>query len=220
MLFGSIRERRYKKLHSKYRDFTMVPFSNFAANLELCAKYSRIDGCVIECGVWRGGMSASMAELLGPKRTYYLFDSFEGLPEAQEIDGRAAIEYQRNKEAPHYFNNCTAEIGVAQTAMKMSGARKVEFIKGWFRDTLPAAEFNEPIAILRLDGDWYESTMDCMENLYPKVAEGGLILMDDYYFWDGFSKAIHDYLSKYKLPVRISQWNNTDVYYIVKRTSK
>jgi O-methyltransferase len=57
-----------------------------------------------------------------------------------------------------------------------------------------------------------------MENLYPKVVEGGLVLMDDYYFWDGFSKAIHDYLSKNKLPVRINQWSNSNLYYVVKKS--
>ncbi len=211
-------KRRFKLIYDKYRDFTMVPYENFVPNMELCEQFSKVDGCVVECGVWRGGMSASMAEILGPDRLYYLFDSFEGLPDAKEIDGQDAIQYQLDKDAPRYYDNCTAEIGFAQKAMSLSGVPRVEIVKGWFSETLPDMNIREPIAILRLDSDWYDSTMVCMENLYPKVSEGGLILMDDYYYWEGFSKAIHDYLSRYKLPVRINQWNNSNVYYIVKRS--
>jgi len=212
-----IRSFQYEKLYHKYRDFTMLLYENFALNLELCERFKDVKGCIVECGVWRGGMSAAMAEVLGYERTYYLFDSFEGLPQAQEIDGIEAIEWQKRKDAPNYFDNCRAEIEFAQKAMALSKAPKVKIIKGWFQDTLPEAKFEEPIAILRLDCDWYESTMECMENLYPKVVKGGLVIMDDYCLWEGFSKAIHDYLSKYKLPERINQWRDSDVYYIVKR---
>ena len=102
--------------------------------------------------------------------------------------------------------------------MRLAKAANVEIVKGWFKDTLPTANIDDPIAILRLDCDWYDSTMDCMSHLYPKVADGGLILMDDYFMWDGFSRAIHDYLSANKLPVRINQWKNSDLYYIVKKS--
>lgn len=213
-----LKKRRYRRIYEKYKDFTMVPFYNYAPNLELCEKYSHIAGCVVECGVWRGGMSAGMTEVLGAERNYYLFDSFEGLPEAKALDGDEAIKWQQNKDAPHYYDNCRAEIEFAERAMSLSATKNYKLVKGWFSETLPQAEFDEPIAILRLDGDWYDSTMDCMENLYPKVADGGLILLDDYYYWEGFSKAIHDYLSKYKLPVRIFQWKNTHVPYIVKKS--
>lgn len=213
-----IKKSRYKRIYQKYRNYTMIPFENFTANLELCEEFKDTEGCVVECGVWRGGMSAAMTEVLGNSRTYYLFDSFEGLPDAKEIDGKEALQWQKDKNAPNYFNNCAAEIEYAQEAMSLSKADHVEIIKGWFNETLPSAKLDEPIAVLRLDGDWYDSTMDCMENLYPKVVEGGLVLMDDYYFWDGFSKAIHDYLSKNKLPVRINQWKNSNLYYLLKKS--
>lgn len=212
------REKRYRQIYQKYQDYTMNPFENFAANLEVCEKFRDTEGSVVECGVWRGGMSAAMTEILGKNRNYYLFDSFEGLPDAKEIDGEDALQWQKNTAAPNYYNNCAAEIEFAQKAMALSKADKVEIIKGWFNETLPVAEIIEPIAVLRLDGDWYDSTIDCMENLYPKVVESGLVLMDDYYYWDGFSKAIHDYLSKYKLPVRINQWKNSNLYYLIKKS--
>ncbi|MEE3093051.1 MAG: TylF/MycF/NovP-related O-methyltransferase, partial [Pseudomonadota bacterium] len=71
-------------------------------------------------------------------------------------------------------------------------------------------------SVLRLDGDWYESTISILENLYDKVATNGLILIDDYYSWDGCSRAVHDFLSDQKLPERIRQSRYGGVAYIVK----
>ncbi len=204
------------KLYHKYKLYTMLPKHDFLDNIGLVKKYAALQGAVVECGVWRGGVSACLAEVLGNDRKYYLFDSFEGLPAAKEIDGDNAIEWQQRTDAPDYYNNCTAEIDWAKTAMKLSGASKYDIIKGWFCDTLPNFNKKESIAILRLDGDWYESTMDCMVNLYPQVVVGGLILIDDYYAWDGCSRAIHDYLSKNNLTCRIKQYNNGNLHYIIK----
>ena len=72
--------------------------------------------------------------------------------------------------------------------------------------------------MLRLDGDWYESTICILENLYDKVAANGLILIDDYYDWDGCSRAVHDFLSDQKLPERIRQSRYGGVAYIVKES--
>jgi O-methyltransferase len=193
------------RLYEKYSSYTMIPKNTFIENLKLCRNLSTIHGCVVECGVWRGGMIASIAEILGKDRNYYLFDSFEGLPEAKEIDGKDALAWQRNKDNPYFFDNCKAETVYADTAMKMAEVSKYQLVKGWFSDTIPNFKFDEDIAILRLDGDWYESTMQCMEFLYPKVAKGGVIIVDDYYVWDGCSRAIHDYLSIHKIPCRIRQ---------------
>jgi len=148
-------------------------------------------------------------------REYYLFDSFEGLPDAKEIDGRSAIEWQQNKEDSRYFDNCKAEMTYAETALKKANCTNYKLMKGWFSETLPSFNPGKPIAILRLDGDWYESTMECLVALYPKVQEGGLILIDDYYVWDGCAKAVHDYLSRNSIPARIFQ-SKEGVCYIVK----
>jgi O-methyltransferase len=205
---------KYHELYNKYRSFTMIPEYSFIDNLILCEKIEEVKGDIVECGVWRGGMIASMAELLGNNRQYYLFDSFEGLPKPGENDGSDAFKWQANTESPEYYDNCKAEVEFAIKAMKLSGVNNYQIEKGWFNETLPKATCNE-IALLRLDGDWYDSTMDCLKNLFPKVVDGGLILIDDYYFWDGCSKAVHDYLSKNNLTDRIRQ-TNYGVCYIVK----
>ena len=185
----------------------MVPQDYYITNLVLAEQVKKIKGCVVECGVWRGGMIAGVARTLGPSRNYFLFDSFEGLPPAKEIDGPAALEWQRDKNSPLFHNNCAAEAYYAKQAMNKAGITNSFLIQGWFSETLTKFEPPEPIALLRLDGDWYESTKTCLEALFQKVAPGGLIIIDDYYTWDGCSKATHEYLSKMSALERIESKN-------------
>lgn len=195
----------YLRLHNKYSEFTMAPSKIFWRNMLVVNEHRHIPGCVIECGVWRGGMSAGMADVLGPNREYFLFDSFEGLPPPTEQDGDAAFAYQLDTESPHYYDNCSAEIGFAERAMKLSGATEYKLVKGWFDKTVTGFVPPRPIAVLRLDGDWYDSTLVVLEALFKHMAPGGIIMVDDYYTWDGCSRAVHDFFSKHQLTARITQ---------------
>ncbi len=203
--------RRHAAIASRFRQFTMVPEVLYLDNLRLASRVRDIPGDVVECGVWRGGMSAGIATLLGQHRDYWLFDSFQGLPPAQPIDGESAIRYQSDPSGPWYFDNCTAEEGYAQRAMALSEALRVHIVKGWFHETVHHAEVDR-IALLRLDGDWYESTMTCLEAFYPKVVPGGLTIIDDYYTWDGCARAVHDYLSRNGSADRIQQSEGGNAY--------
>jgi O-methyltransferase len=80
--------------------------------------------------------------------------------------------------------------------MLLAGITHPHIYKGWFQDTLKTARFGHGIAILRMDADWYESTMQILVNLFDSVNRGGVILIDDYFTWDGCARAVHDYLSK------------------------
>jgi O-methyltransferase len=204
----------YYRIYEKYKDYTMIEARTYYDNLVVAEQASNVSGCVVECGVWRGGMIAGISELLGNNRHYYLFDSFEGLPEVKEIDGERAKEWQNNKESEHYFDNCKAEMDFAQKAMRMANRDKVSFVKGWFSDTLPQFNENTPIALLRLDCDWYDSVIVCLEKLFPMVAKNGVIVIDDYFTWDGCAIAVHDYLSKYKIPNRINSVDRRMAYII------
>ena len=194
----------------------MIQKNDFTDCLKLVSNFKNINGSVVECGVWRGGMMGGIAEILGIIRNYYLFDSFEGLPQAKEIDGQAAIAWQKDITSPAYYNNCKAEMEWAEKAMQKTKAPNYKLVRGWFDKTIPGYLFNEPIAVLHLDADWYDSTMTCLESLFPKVAKGGIIILDDYYIWDGCSRAVHDYLSKNKLTERIDKAYSCGCY-IVKR---
>jgi O-methyltransferase len=211
----ALRKARALGRYRKYNHFTMVPRRRGVANLLLCQERAPSSGCIVECGVWRGGMSAAMADTL-PGRMHFLFDSFEGMPEAKEIDGPGALDYQRNKTSPWYRDNCRVESSFAEKAMQMSAAKRFNIIQGWFSETLPGFVLPEPIAVLRLDADWYESTKVCLDNFYPKVMPGGLIILDDYYSFDGCSRAVHDYLSIHKTIDRIYQFKG--VPYLIKPT--
>jgi hypothetical protein len=194
----------YQRLYDKYKPFTMIRPTAYVNNLAVVNEYRDVPGCIIECGTWRGGMIAGIAELLGPDRQYFLFDSYQGLPPAEAIDGRAAQAWQQNKDGEFYHDNCKAEESSARKAMTLSGARQVTVVKGWFNQTLPS--FVPPkIAILRLDSDWFESTLTCLEALYPHMSEEGVIILDDYYTWDGCSRAVHHYLARHGYAARISQ---------------
>lgn len=176
-------------LMRKYADASMVPAHKFVDNLVLCRRVV-VDGVVVECGCWRGGMSAAMAEVL-PSRRIELFDSFEGLPDAGAFDGERAHEWIATGKT------LRAPEDAARAAMQRSGSANFEIRRGWFADTLPDyAASNPRIAVLRLDGDWYDSTMCSLEHLFPLVVDGGLVVIDDYGQWEGCTRAIHDYLSR------------------------
>jgi O-methyltransferase len=208
------RERRHREIFRRFRDFTMVSPSTYCHNLQLAERVRGVVGCVVECGVWRGGMIAGIATLLGPDRDYFLLDSFEGLPPPREIDGPRAIAWQQQTDSSTYFDNCSAPPEMAERAMIRSGAGSFHLVKGWFSETLPALRLPSPIALLRLDADWYESTRTCLDHLFDFLAPGGLLLLDDYYTWDGCSRALHDFLSRRSALERIR--NLGEVCYLQK----
>lgn len=208
------RYQKAKAIYNKYKDFTMIEPEVFIDNLLLVGYVANLEGAVVECGVWRGGMIAGIYDFLKVKRKCYLFDSFEGLPEVKENDGNAAKKWQEMNSNGAGLDNCKAEMEYVEKAMQLAKSSKHKIIKGWFDKTIPETKIDEPIAVLRLDADWYDSTMICLENLYPLLIENGLIIIDDYYAWDGCSRAVHDYLSKNNLPLRISQTKNGVCYII------
>lgn len=194
-----------RKIYRKYKDFTMIAPDDYVENLRLAAQAASIRGTIIECGTWRGGMIAGMADVLGPSRRYLLFDSFLGLPPAQKIDGAAALAWQSDVASPNYYNNCAATEEEARAAMSMSPATDYRIVKGWFSDTLPMAEFSEPIAVLRLDADWYDSTKCVLDNLACRVAPGGMIIVDDYHTWEGCTVAVNEAAAWRKWRIRQSR---------------
>lgn len=206
---------RYKKIYRQYRHYTMISEYLYCQNLKLIDQHlNATPGDVVECGVWRGGMTAGITAIGGKNRHYHLFDSFEGLPQAKAIDGLSALAWQKDVDSPNYYDNCSAEIGYAEEVMKMTRA-PYTLHKGWFNNTLTDFTPENPVALLRLDADWYDSTIDCLTQLYPKVCKNGLIILDDYYTWDGCSRAVHDYLAGIKSASRIASYNG--ICYIIKK---
>jgi O-methyltransferase len=205
----------FHKIHNRFSTYTMISSMQYADNLALCKTIIPLKGDIVECGVWRGGMIAGISFLLGNNRHYYLFDSFEGLPKVSEKDGAEAKAWQNDSSSSSYYDNCSAEQDFAKKAMSLANTKNYSLIKGWFNETLPLFNKTDAIALLRLDGDWYESTMICLKHLFPKVVTGGIIIIDDYYTWEGCTKAVHDYLSEHQRTEKIQQSSN-GVCYIIK----
>ena len=208
-LYKQRRRWKYRRIYSRFKNYTMQLPDWYTANLELCDNFHHIAGNVVECGVWKGGMSAGIASLLGDTRAYYLYDSFEGLPAAGDEDA----VHGTLSSAKTWEGKLKAAEEQASEAMKLSGAKRVHIVKGWFSETLP--NYNgEPIAILRLDGDFYASVMDALRHLWRYVVSGGLIIFDDYYTWTGCTRAVHDFLSQNQINEPIQQYRQTYAYMV------
>jgi hypothetical protein len=181
-----------------------------------------IAGAFVECGVWRGGASFLMADLLRRRgvsdRKVWLFDSFEGLPPAGPLDGISDEEFQ---ESGRYFDNNSASLEEVEAAADRLGLRpRAEMVKGFFDQTLPVRRSDiGPIALLRIDGDWYSSVKTVLEQLYDQISPDGYIILDDYYDWQGCALAVHEFLWTHRLPHRIVTQRTGDTVVIRKHES-
>lgn len=167
-------------------------------NLEHCVRTvieEEVPGDLIETGVWRGGACIFMRAILAAygvsDRTVFVADSFEGLPAPDP--GTPADRGARFHEMKDI---CVGLESVRENFRKYDLLDdQVVFLEGWFADTLPSAPMEE-IAVLRLDGDMYGSTMDALENLHPKVSPGGFVIIDDYCL-EPCRAAVTDYRARY-----------------------
>lgn len=152
-----------------------------------------IPGDLLEAGVWRGGASILMKAVLRAHavtdRNVWLADSFAGLPPPD------ALRYPHDANLDLYLADAL-KVSVAEVRQNFRkyGLELTEdkCLVGWFKDTLSAAPVNA-LSLLRLDGDLYESTMNVLDALYPKVSPGGFVVIDDYGAISACAEAVHDY---------------------------
>ncbi|MCI5051911.1 MAG: TylF/MycF family methyltransferase [Simkaniaceae bacterium] len=182
----------YRGIHKELR-YTMVSGQaiNTLWQLMKDVEERAIEGDFLEAGVWRGGVSIFMKAFIhayeNTKRHVWVADSFEGWPKIED-----------DPDTIRCNNAVKKWIMVSDKAVQRNFARcnlldeKVHFLKGWFKDTLAKAPI-EKLAILRLDGDLYSSTKESIEALYPKLAVGGYIIVDDYNMFPGCNQAIDEY---------------------------
>jgi O-methyltransferase len=209
----------FKELFERNRPYTMLPERIYVENLELIDFFrSRLGGDLVECGTWKGGMAFGMMSVAGPDRHYHFFDSFQGLPPASEVDGESALAYQRNTASPRYYDNCRADEEEFRARALEQGvpAAHIHVYPGWFQDTLPYFPADRSIAVLRLDCDWHDSMIQCLEALYPRIERGGIVIIDDYDVWDGCSRAVHEFMQRCEEPLRVYRTVESMVAYLVK----
>jgi len=180
------------------------------ANIRYCVETALRDGVpgdMIETGVWRGGSCIYMRAVLKAygvtDRTVWVADSFQGLP---------APSREHGADVGSDFHKYD-ELAISVDEVKDNFRRydllddQVRFIEGWFSETLAVAPI-EQLAVLRLDGDMYSSTIDALDALYDKVSPGGFIIVDDYGAVPACAKAVHDFRDRRSItdPIDIVDW--------------
>ena len=201
--------------------YTMVGRSGLLTTYDLASKIERdkIEGCFVECGVASGGCSALMAMVAKKSRQTWLFDSFEGLPDPT-IEDTADITNPlwEDRHSPTlskgYCLGTYDEVDrLLFSKLRLSRAN-IFMVKGWFQDTLP--EYKDKvgdISFLRIDGDWYESTKCCFENLYDNVISGGYIFIDDYSL-EGCKKSVDEFLREKGVHAGLTFDNRGGAYFV------
>jgi O-methyltransferase len=171
-----------------------------------------VPGDLVECGVWRGGASILMRAVLSAygdqTRRVWLADSFEGVPPPDTAN------YQADKGIKlHRHANV---LGISEAEVRANFERyglldeQVRFLPGWFKDTLADAPIDQ-ISVLRLDGDLYESTIQALDALYPRLSSGGFCIIDDYYALKACEQAVADYREKHGISAEIVEIDGTGV---------
>lgn len=184
-------------------------------NLQYCIETvltEGIKGDFIETGIWRGGACIFMRGVLMAynvtDRVIWGADSFEGVP-VPSLPQDANLDISRN-----VLPVLVVPLEEVKELFERYGLldAQVKFLKGWFKDSLPNAPI-EQLAILRLDGDLYESTMDALNPLYDKVTQGGFIIVDDYGSCPPCQQAIHDFRAKHSINDELITIDAQSVYW-------
>ncbi|MFN0085045.1 MAG: TylF/MycF family methyltransferase [Blastocatellia bacterium] len=185
-------------------------------NIQFCvesALANGIPGDLIETGVWRGGATIFMRALLKAHgvedRIVWVADSFEGVP---------SPNHSQFPQDFGSFYHVFSDLAVSLEQVRANFAayelldEQVRFLKGWFKDTLPAAPIAR-LAVLRVDGDLYESTMESLESLYPKLSAGGYLIVDDYGVLPPCRRAVHDYRDRHGITEEIHPIDSMGIWW-------
>jgi O-methyltransferase len=195
---------RAKSVHSVMA-YSLVGASGLEATFDAASEViaGNVPGAFVECGVARGGCAALMATVAAqdsPVRHLWLFDSFDGLPAPTSDDFDQGHRSTGRHIRPLVRGSCCgAKDRVEALLFSTFGFARdsIWLVQGWFQDSLPLhKERIGQIALLRIDGDWYESTICCLDNLYDHVTPGGSIIIDDYGVCFGCKKAVHEFFAK------------------------
>ncbi|MEO1527118.1 MAG: TylF/MycF/NovP-related O-methyltransferase [Planctomycetota bacterium] len=203
------------------RPFTMTSTERLHGLCEAVRYVSacQIPGDIVECGVWRGGSMKAIADTLARNhdadRELHLFDTFEGMSEPTDADvaingedAQSLLESEDKSDARSVW--CVASLEDVKSTMSQTSypSERTHFHVGKVEDTIPSAA-PEQIALLRLDTDWYESTAHEMEHLFPRLSEGGVLIIDDYGHWQGARRAVDEYFAKHQIGMLLHRMDYT-----------
>lgn len=159
---------------------------------------ANIPGDFVECGVWKGGSALMIALTLQDEgvsdRPIWLYDTFAGMVEPSPEDGASVHTRWAKQERGDHNGWCFSPIQEVKQVMARSTypAGNLRFVAGKVEDTIPA-QAPGSIALLRLDTDWYESTLHELAHLWPRLSPGGVLVIDDYGHWEGARRAVDEF---------------------------
>jgi len=203
----------YCDTYNKCKPFTMTSLERIYA-LVNSVEYivnAELPGDIVECGVWKGGSAMLVAykllEMKDVSRRIYLYDTFSGMTKPTEddyllSDGTPAESQMRKMGKTSFENWCFSPLSEVKKNMFSTGypRNKLIFVKGKIEESVPQT-IPTQISLLRLDTDWYQSTMHELIHLFPLLVEKGVLIIDDYGYWSGQKKAVDEYFATNKINI-------------------
>lgn len=193
--------KRSRNIHTYVSEKALKNIRNCIEKVHL----DSISGDLLDCGILRGGTSIYMAgalKYLKSDKVVYVADSFGGLPKPSSCDGVFANQfwYRFAKDLKLYNLDCLATLEEVKKNFRKYDLldKNIKFLKGWFADTLPKLPENTAFCLVRIDVDWYKSTLDVLENAYNRLSEGGFLIVDDYKL-PGCKKAVDEFRAERNL---------------------
>lgn len=174
--------------------YSSASWSYLNGLFSLAERTRDVDGCFVECGCQNGGSAVALAAGLGTDRKVWLFDSFTGVPEPEEVDGEKA-RLRWESQQPNGW--AVGDKATARKALAEVGVKGAKIIVGEFADTFAVeAHKTGAIAVLHLDATLYRSTRAALERFYPLVAEGGMVILSAFNHWQGIRQAVVEYFGQ------------------------
>lgn len=179
----------------------------------------QIQGDIVECGVWRGGSMMAVAKTLvdmnDTQRRLWLYDTFDGMSEPGDSDvdhaGNDAANLLANQDKQDSHSIwCRSPLDEVRQNIAATGypVDKTRYVQGKVEESIPD-ETPDSISLLRLDTDWYESTMHELVHLYPRLTTGGVLIIDDYGHWQGCRRAVDEYFAKNNVSIFLNRIDYT-----------
>jgi O-methyltransferase len=170
-----------------------------------------IQGDIVECGTYKGGSAAVISKYLGRDRHLWLYDSFEGMPETSIKDGEKAKEYVGEGIASE--EDVYEILKLVDTDLK-----QVSIHKGFFQESFVRKK-PKKVALLHCDADWYESVLLVLKTFYHLIPEGGVIVLDDFGYWEGCREAFYDFCQEYNIKPLVERVSSDQLFWYKGKTT-
>ena len=185
-----------QEIVARAEPYSMTGPVRLAATVTAVRETEHLAGDIVECGVWRGGNIIAAMLASERARRFWLFDTFDGMTEPGEHDwrkGKHATEKKGYRRGRQQWCRAERDEVEANVRQYQRADQEVRYVVGPVEHTLLQQPLPDRIVVLRLDTDFYKSTRVELEVLWPRLVPGGVLIVDDYYSWDGCRRACDEY---------------------------